>query len=149
MIKIFNPSIKKQQVDIILLLVRITIASFMLFHGIAKFQTLFSGEEIKFPDPLGVGATSSLAFTVFAEVGCSIFILLGLATRLAVIPLIITMLIAAFIVLGTQGFLKQELALIYLLVYVTLFVTGSGKYSLDRWIAATNNKILSLKGQGI
>ncbi|MGI8582268.1 MAG: DoxX family protein [Chitinophagaceae bacterium] len=94
---------------------------------------------MQFPDPLGVGAPASLAFAVFAEVGCSILILVGLATRLAVIPLIITMLIAAFIILGTQGFLKQELALIYLLVYITLFVTGSGKYSVDRVIAGNNN----------
>ncbi len=133
--KLFGPSNKIQQLDVILLLLRITIGSFMLFHGITKLQTLFSGAPIQFPDPLGVGATASLAFAVFAEVGCSILILVGLATRLAVIPLIITMLIAAFIILGTQGFLKQELALIYLLVYITLFVTGSGKYSVDRLIA--------------
>jgi putative oxidoreductase len=138
--KIFRLAIKNQQLDMVLLIVRITIASFMLFHGITKLQTLFSGTTIQFPDLLGTGATASLAFAVFAEVGCSILILLGLATRLAVIPLIITMLVAAFIVLGTQGFLKQELALIYLLVYIALFFTGSGKYSLDRLIAGNNNK---------
>ena len=137
--KLFRPTIKNQQLDVILLLVRITIGSFMLFHGITKFQTLFSSAPILFPDPLGIGATASLAFAVFAEVGCSVLILVGLATRFAVIPLIITMLIAAFVVLGTQGFVKQELALIYLLVYVTLFVTGSGKYSVDKLITAKNN----------
>lgn len=146
--KILKPSIKRSQLDVILLLVRVSIASFMLFHGIGKFQNLFSGEEIKFPDPIGIGSTASLAFAVFAEVGCSILIFLGLATRLAVIPLIITMLTAVLFINSTQGFAKQELALLYLLVYVTLFVTGSGRYSVDRLITVTNKRS-ALNGQGI
>ncbi|HUS00420.1 MAG TPA: DoxX family protein [Chitinophagaceae bacterium] len=146
--KIFKQSIKRSQLDVILLLVRIGIASFMLFHGIGKFQSLFSREEIKFPDPIEIGSTASLAFAVFAEVGCSILIFLGLATRLAVIPLIITMLTAVLVIHNAQGFAKQELALLYLLVYVTLFVTGSGKYSVDRLITVTNKRSAP-NGQGI
>ena len=146
--KILKPSIKRSQLDVILLLVRISIASFMLFHGIGKFQMLFSGGEIKFPDPAGIGSAASLVFTVFAEVGCSILIFLGLATRLAVIPLIITMLTAVLVIHNSQGFAKQELALLYLLVYVILFVTGSGKYSLDRLITVPNKRT-ALNGQGI
>jgi len=48
------------------------------------------------------------------------------------VPLIITMLVAAFVVHSADGFREQEVALLYLLIYFTLFITGSGKYSLDR-----------------
>jgi putative oxidoreductase len=132
---IFSTTIKTNQLDILLLIVRVAIGCFMLTHGIGKFENLFSGEEIKFGDPIGIGKHASLALTVFAEFFCSILIILGLATRLAVIPLIVTMVTAAFVIHVTQGFAKQEMALLYLLVYIILFVTGSGKYSLDRLIA--------------
>lgn len=138
--KIFSTTINKQQLDIILLVLRLAVGAFMLTHGTGKFENLFSGEEIKFGDPIGLGKTTSLTLTVFAEFFCSILIILGLATRLAVIPLLIAMVTAAFVVHATHGFAKQEMALLYLLVYATLFVTGSGKYSLDWLISRNTNR---------
>lgn len=139
---IFSTTIKIQHLDILLLILRVAIGFFMLTHGIGKLEKLFSGEEIKFGDPIGIGTTPSLALTVFAEVGCSILVILGLATRLAVMPLIITMAVAAFYVHLTQGFAKQEMALLYLLTYITLLITGGGKYSLDRLISRSNTNTI-------
>ncbi len=120
--------------NIWLLLLRVLTAAFMLTHGWPKFQRLISGEEIEFGDPLGVGATASLAMAAFAEFFCSILIGVGFRTRLATIPLLITMGVAAFIVHGEDPFGQQEKALLYILVYMTLLVFGGGKYSLDRVI---------------
>jgi putative oxidoreductase len=103
----------------------------MLTHGLGKLSILSSGNEIQFPDPMGVSATFSLVLTVFAEVICSILIGLGLVTRFATIPLIATMLVATFIVHGADPFAKKEFALLYLLIYLVIFVIGSRKYSLD------------------
>lgn len=139
--KLFSTTINKQQLDIILLMLRVAVGAFMLTHGIGKFENLFSGDEIKFGDPIGLGTTTSLALTVFAEFFCSILIILGLATRLAVIPLIITMVTAAFVIHATHGFAKQEMALLYLIVYATLFVTGSGKYSLDWLLSRKTHRV--------
>jgi putative oxidoreductase len=121
-------------IDWALLIVRIAIACFMLIHGWPKLLKFCSNEEIEFADPIGFGVMLSLTLTVFAEVLCSIFIMLGFTTRLAVIPLIITMLVAAFIVHDGDGFNKKELSLHYLLVYAFLLVTGSGKFSIDHWL---------------
>lgn len=117
--------------DILSLVLRVTIAAFMLTHGLGKLNLLFSGNEIQFADPFGMGATFSLALTVFAEVLCSILIGLGLVTRLASIPLITTMLVAVFMIHGADPFAKKEFALLYLLIYLVVFVIGSRKYSLD------------------
>lgn len=117
--------------DLLSLLLRVSIAAFMLTHGLGKLNLLFSGNEIQFADPFGMGATFSLILAVFAEVVCSILIGLGLLTRLASIPLIITMLVASFMIHGTDPFAKKEFALLYLLVYIAVFVIGSRKYSLD------------------
>src|SRR5688572_3409784 len=103
----------------------------MLSHGIPKFIMLVSGTPIQFPSVLGMSAGLSLGLTIFAEVLCSVLILAGFATRLAVLPLIITMLVAILFYHAADPFAKQEPALQYLLVYVVLLVTGSGKYSVD------------------
>ena len=117
--------------DILSVVLRVTIAAFMLTHGLGKLNLLASGNEIQFADPFGMGATFSLVLAVFAEVVCSILIGFGLVTRFATIPLIATMLVATFIVHGDDPFAKKEFALLYLLVYLVIFVVGSRKFSLD------------------
>jgi len=132
--RLFQTTFSQRALDLALVVTRVSIACFMLEHGIPKFKKLFSENEITFGDPLGLGPEISLGLTVFAEVVCSVFIFIGLGTRLCVIPLIILMLVIAFKIHAADGFQKQELALHYLLVYILLFVTGSGKYSIDHWI---------------
>ncbi len=106
----------------------------MLTHGMGKFSKLLFSDPVQFADPIGVGVTASLALAVFSEFFCSTFSILGLATRLSAIPLIITMLVAAFIVHPADGFGQQELPLLYATVYLILAVAGAGRISLDRWI---------------
>jgi len=136
---LFTPGHIGPYADICLFLFRICIALFMLTHGIPKLEKLIDGGEIKFADPFGIGMAPSLALTVFAEVFCSILILLGLATRLACIPLIITMLVAVFIAHSGMAFEKKELASIYLVIYIILLVFGAGKYSIDSLISKRLN----------
>lgn len=114
-----------------LLLLRILVAAFMLTHGLPKFNQLIAGEGDDFRTILGMGPVLALTMTVFAEALCSVLIGLGLFTRLAAIPLIITMMVAAFIAHAPDPFGRKEMALLYMLIYITLLVLGSGKYSLD------------------
>lgn len=133
--RLFNTNFNHDSLHLMLLILRIGIASFMIVHGYQKLGWLTAGGEIQFGDPIGVGEAASLYLTVFAEFFCSIFLLLGLGTRLATIPLIITMLVAVFIVHSADGFDKKESGLHYLLVYVFLLVSGPGKYSIDHIIS--------------
>ena len=95
---------------------------------------LFSGEPIQFADPIGIGQANTLILAFVAEFVCSVFILIGFATRLVVVPLIATMAVIVFVVHAPDGFEKQELPGLYLAVYVLLLITGSGKYSIDHLI---------------
>ena len=116
-----------QLVDIVLLVIRIFVGFAMLSHGFPKLQQLFSGEEIKFFDFLGLGPKISLILTVFAEFVCSIFIILGLFTRFAVFFLVITMAVAGLVVHSGDALDKNEVSL---LVFIDLsFINGirSGK----------------------
>ena len=131
-----------------LLIARIGIATLMLIHGIPKLMMLFSEAPVQFPGVMGMSARLSLSLAVFAEVACSLFILAGFATRIATVPLIITMLTALFVIHAADPFTRQEPALYYLLVYVVLLIAGSGKYSVDyllqrkrATISNTNHKV--------
>lgn len=113
-----------------LMCLRILSGAFILTHGYPKLTHLFSGDEIAFVDPFGVGPTFTFGLVVFAEFLCGIFIIMGLFTRLATIPLIITMFFA-FMHHNPDPFSVKEKPLLYLLIFITLFVFGSGKFSLD------------------
>ena len=113
-----------------LLVLRLSFGCFMLTHGWEKFST-FSEKADVFPDPLGMGSQLSLISAIGSELGCSILLILGLATRVAAVPLAFTMFIALFMVHGGDPWKKQELAACYLAVYVSIFLLGPGKLSLD------------------
>ncbi len=136
----FNTTLNHTAVDLGLLILRIGIACFMLTHGWPKLMKLMAGGEIQFLDPFGLGAKPSFILAIFAEVFCSILILLGLATRWATIPLIITMLVAIFVAHATDGFQKQELPAHFVLVYVFLLISGPGKYSFDYFVSKRLNR---------
>lgn len=140
--KLLNTEFGKVQVNLVLLILRIGVGGMMLVHGIPKMQMLFSGEAIDFPGVMGMSSELSLGLAVFAEVLCSILILFGFATRLAAIPLIVTMLIAVFYIHAADPFANQELGLHYLMVYIALLILGSGKFSLDALIVKPNRSSL-------
>lgn len=131
---IFNPGNYSQNTNLVLLLLRVVAGIFMLTHGIGKFEQLLGTSPIQFPDPLGVGASTSLFLTVFAEVFCSLLLIFGLANRLAAFFLLFTMLVAAFIFHINDDFSKQELPLLYATMYFVLLISGAGKISVDKLI---------------
>lgn len=124
-----NPSYGKK-IDLSLLFLRIAAGGFMLTHGYGKMVKLFNG-TFEFADPIGLGVEFSLVLTVFSEILCASFILLGILPRLAAIPLIITMLVVVFVVHADHGFGKQELGLFYLISYLIILLLGAGKFSLQ------------------
>ena len=117
-----------------LLFLRIAVGLLMLTHGYGKLMMLVAEGHIQFADPIGMGVTSSLILVVFAEFFCSIFLILGVGTRFSVIPLLVTMLVAAFIIHANDPLNVKELALFYATIYIFLFTTGAGRFSLDTWI---------------
>lgn len=128
--KLFDAGPQDRSTSLGLLALRIAAGGMMLKHGIPKLVD-FAAKKDVFPDPLGIGSAASLASAVGAEVGCSVLLILGLRTRLAALPLAFTMGVAAFVVHGANPWAKKELALLYGAVYITVFFTGAGRFSLD------------------
>lgn len=123
-----------------LLLLRVLAAAFIMTHGYPKLMQFFSDEPVQFANFMGIGPVASLALSTFAEFICPVFILLGLFTRLAAIPLVINMAVAAFYAHAADPFSVKEPALLYLLIFIFILITGAGRYSIDANLYTSSGK---------
>lgn len=101
-------------------------------HGYVKLVE-FNERKEQFMDFFGLGGTVSLSLAIFAEFFCSILLVIGLFTRLATIPLIVTVMVI-FSVHDWQLFGKYELATAFFIGYLSILAIGPGKYSLDYFL---------------
>ncbi len=113
----------------LLLISRLVFGLLLMTHGWVKY-THFSEMSASFPDPFGIGSAPSLMLVIFAELFCSIAFIFGFLFRLSSIPLIINMGVAFFSTHGAR-LAEGELAFIYLVIFILIYVAGPGKYSID------------------
>lgn len=126
-----SEELRAKLTNIGLLVGRVAIGLLMLVgHGYPKLLE-FSAKAATFPDPLGIGSGLSLGLAVFAEFFCAILIIIGAATRLAAVPLVVTMLVAGLIVHSADPWSTQEKAIVYAVPFLMLVFTGPGKLSVD------------------
>ncbi|WP_397382330.1 DoxX family protein [Prosthecobacter sp.] len=134
MLKLLKLSFLPKSPDYGLLILRVALGfSMLLLHGRGKLLN-FSATVEKFPALFGLPSNVNLGLAVFAEVVCSALLIAGLFTRLAALVLAATMGSAFFFVHKSAlvGEQSGELAMVYLIAYVTLLFTGAGKFSVDR-----------------
>lgn len=107
-----------------------TAGTLALHHGLPKLLA-FSTKMHTFPDPLGVGHTLSLSFAVLGELLCALLVVVGLFTRIMVVPPIVVMGVAFFVIHAKDAFASKELCFLYLIGFLTILCTGPGAYSAD------------------
>lgn len=125
--------------DVGLLIIRIAVSIVFIFHGAQKLFGWFDGpglnafagmlEAQKVPAPV-----VSAVLAACAEFFGGLLVLLGLALRVAVIPMVFTMLVAILLVHRSAFSLQHngmEYALTLGLVLLGLGFTGAGRMSLD------------------
>jgi uncharacterized membrane protein YphA (DoxX/SURF4 family) len=130
---------------------------YLATHGWSKLQMALAGDFALMGDPIGLGARPGLYLLVFAELGCAVLVMAGLATRLAAGPPIVGMAVAAFVAHGAdpwtmeqgaklfmagqaQFWGSKQPALMFLLVFLALVFTGAGRFSADALIAAQGRR---------
>jgi putative oxidoreductase len=114
-----------------MLILRVNVGLWLIAkHGLDKLQN-FSSYKPHFYNFLGIGQQASLILAIFAELFCSILVVLGLFTRLAVIPIIIMLFVAAFNAKATQPLINKELDFLYLIPFFVLLFVGPGRISVD------------------
>lgn len=127
---ITKTDIDSGRTSIMLLILRVSVACFMLTHGWGKFKRVISG-NLKFGDPIGLGPELSLILVTSAEFLGSILIIIGLWTRVGAFLGAFAMGVAAFVAHADDPFGTKEKPLLFLVCYIFLLVMGAGKHSVD------------------
>ncbi|HMU72601.1 MAG TPA: DoxX family protein [Ferruginibacter sp.] len=131
--KLLSAKYSAGAVNAAMLIARLALGILMMDHGYDKLIH-FSEYSHQFINFLGMGKTLSLALVVFAEFFCSLFLILGLFTRLATIPLIITMCVVIFSINNGKVFMQHESPALYLTGFLVLLIIGPGRISVDSMI---------------
>lgn len=131
-----------------LLALRLGVGGYLLTHGVGKLNMLIAGDVARFGDPIGLGAGLSLVLVTVSEFLCPLLVMVGLFTRFAAVPVVITMGVAAFVVHGgdprsmekaalaffsgeSESWFSKEPALLYLIPFLAMAFTGAGTFSID------------------
>lgn len=116
--------------NLAMFILRVILGVLMIPHGYNKLVGFAEGKK-DFMNFLGLGSTISLALVIFAELFCSVFLIMGLFTRVVCAILLIEMIVVVFKAHNVEIFGDGEHALLYLAGYLTLLLLGPGKASLD------------------
>jgi putative oxidoreductase len=132
-----------------------------LFTGVMFMQfgirqiSHFSDLAPTFHSVMGLGGETSLLLMILIEIICSTLIILGLFTRFALIPTIISMVIAEFVLI--QDLMMQQtvsfyawqaifLPIMFLGIFLFMMLAGPGKISLD-YIISVHLTSIDEKGE--
>ena len=126
---LFPQYLRGRAVSFLLLLIRLFFGILFFMHGLDKL-TNFNELSFTFPSVLGFGSYMTLMVAIFCEFACSMFLITGLMTRILLIPMILSMAVAFFDIHDAM-MPEGELSLIYLIIFLGLFLTGPGRYSVD------------------
>ena len=131
---LFPQTFRGKGVSFLILCIRLFFGVLFFMHGLDK-MTNFDQLSLTFPDIMGFGSYMSLMPSICAEFCCSLFLIYGLLVRVMLIPMIIAMAVAFFDVHDAM-MPEGELSLIYLIVFIIVYLTGPGRFSLDYLIDA-------------
>ena len=125
--KLLSISYSEWSFNLALFILRVGCGILLLMHGYNKIVH-FDTMRISFLDFMHLGSSVSL---ILAELFCSIFLILGLFTRLAAIPIIIDLTVALWKMHHFNIFGDGERASIFLLAFIAILFVGPGKASVD------------------
>lgn len=123
----------RKYTDLGLLILRVSASVLMMIHGYSKIKMLQAGDSKSFsPALLGENSgTISLILAIIGEFVAPIFIIVGFKTRIAALPAIVTMGVAAFYVHAGAPIADREKALLYFFIFICFLFNGAGKFSID------------------
>lgn len=120
--------------NVALLIFRILL-SIELFrvHGLKKFR-LENGQKEHVPNPLHLPERLNGLVATFSDTVVPVLVILGVATRLAVLPTIGVTAIGYFVVHRNDPVEIRDVPFMYTLCFLFLLAVGPGTYSLDTYL---------------
>jgi putative oxidoreductase len=129
--KILSTSYSDGAFNFALLVQRVVTGLLLLIgHGLPKISN-FRELSVSFYDPLRIGHRNSLILVILAELFCSMFLVLGLFTRIAAFIIVVNLAVAVFVFNHNQPLKNTDLGAIYLVNVFTILILGPGRVSVD------------------
>jgi doxX protein len=135
---LFPNKFESTKTSLILLASRLVFGLTFASHGLEKLQH-FTETAAHFPAPFGLSGDVAVGLSIFGELFCGLAFVFGFLTRLTLLPMIFTM-IVAFTTVSGGSVSAGELAFLYLVIFILSWFAGAGKYSIDGFIARKINK---------
>lgn len=102
-------------------------------HGMKKFR-VENGQKEHVPNPLHLPEKLNGLVAAFSDTVVPFFIILGLGTRLAVLPTIGVTAVGYFVVHRKDSPEVRDVPYMYTLSLLLILALGAGKYSLDYYL---------------
>lgn len=120
--------------NIALLLFRVLVAvELFRVHGMKKFRVQ-NGEREHLPNPFHLPEKLNGFVAAFSDTVVPFFLVLGLGTRLFLLPTIGVTAIGYFVVHRKDSLEVRDVPYIYTVTLLFLLALGAGTYSLDHYI---------------
>ena len=107
-------------------------------HGMKKFR-VENGQKEHVPNPLHLPEKLNGLMATFSDTVIPFFIILGLGTRLAVLPTIGVTAIGYFVVHRNDSLEVRDVPYMYTISLLLLLALGAGTYSLDYYLVTLLN----------
>lgn len=102
-------------------------------HGLKKFR-LENGQKEHVPNPLHLPERLNGLVATFSDTVVPVLVILGIATRLAILPTIGVTAIGYFVVHRNDPVEIRDVPFMYTLCFLFLLAVGPGTYSLDNYL---------------
>jgi len=102
-------------------------------HGMKKFR-LQNGQKEHVPNPLHLPEKLNRLVATFSDTVVPFLVILGLGTRLAVLPTIGVTAIGYFVVHRNDSVEIRDVPYMYTLCFLFLLAIGAGTYSFDYYL---------------
>lgn len=123
------------------LFIRLFVGLMMMQFGVRQIAD-FEVVSGVFPPVLGLSSESSLILMIFVELFCSLFVMCGFLTRLMVLPLFISMIMAEYNLLCNTEISAlfpwtspTYIPVLFLGIYFFILLVGPGKISVDYFLS--------------
>lgn len=136
-LELLFPKVEGTKTSFLLLASRLLFGLTFASHGLDKLQH-FTETAAHFPAPFGMSGEVAVSLSIFGELICGLAFTFGFLTRLALLPMIFTM-IVAFTTVHGGSVSGGELAFLYLVIFVLSWFAGTGKFSVDGFISSKLN----------
>lgn len=126
-------------VDRAILFLRLFVGVLISLHIIGKLQA-YNFVLTGYPALLFESSLATFIIFTLLEALFALMMILGFATRFAAFIMALGMFVEIFIIYPSLGWLGVERQILYIGIYTTLVMSGSGRYALDSYIDRRRKK---------